>query len=130
MSCSVHYIKRLNVIYLLIKISIITFGLAQLGPIMSTSTGNISRLVRSELPYLKNYKAYIGGKWKAASSNTTFPVFNPANGEKLADVSNSGQTDVREAVQEAAQAFHSWKQKTAKVFVCLYDLIVINKSTI
>ncbi|XP_028398102.1 succinate-semialdehyde dehydrogenase, mitochondrial-like [Dendronephthya gigantea] len=81
---------------------------------MSTSTGNISRFVRTEVPYLKNYKAYIGGKWKSAASNTTFPVYNPANGVKLADVSNSGEADVKDAVQEAAQAFQSWKKKTAK----------------
>ncbi|CAB4005116.1 succinate-semialdehyde dehydrogenase (NADP(+)), partial [Paramuricea clavata] len=81
---------------------------------MSSSTANISRLARAEIPYLKNYNAYIGGKWKSAASNTTFPVFNPANGEKLADVSNSGQADVKEAVLEAAQAFQSWKLRTAK----------------
>ncbi len=91
---------------------------------MSSGTANISRLVRAELPYLKNYKAYIGGKWKAAASNTTFPVFNPANGEKLADVSNLDEADVKEAVLEAAQAFQSWKQKTAKVFVCYFSHVV------
>jgi acyl-CoA reductase-like NAD-dependent aldehyde dehydrogenase len=91
---------------------------------MSSSAGNISRIVRAELPYLKNYKAYIGGKWKAAASNTTFPVFNPANGEKIADVSNSGDADVKEAVLEAAKAFQSWKQITAKVFVCYYNQII------
>ena len=84
---------------------------------MSSCATNISRLVRTELPYLKNYKAYIGGKWKDASSSATFPVFNPANGEKLADVSNSGDADVKEAVVEAAQAFQSWKQKTSKVLI-------------
>jgi acyl-CoA reductase-like NAD-dependent aldehyde dehydrogenase len=51
-------------------------------------------------------------------------VFNPANGEKLADVSNSGQADVKEAVLEAAQAFQSWKLRTAKVFVCYYCQII------
>ena len=92
---------------------------------MSSSSANyISRLARAEIPYLKNYKAYIGGKWKSAASNTTFPVFNPANGEKLADVSNSGQADVKEAVLEAAQAFQSWKLRTAKVFVCYYCQII------
>ena len=83
---------------------------------MSASSGNITRLVRAEIPYLKNYKAYIGGKWKAAATNATFPVYNPANGEKLAEVSNSGQVDVKEAIVEAAQAFQTWKRKTAKVF--------------
>ena len=87
---------------------------------MSSSGGSISRIVRAEIPYLKNYKAYIGGKWKDASSNATFPVVNPANGELLAEVSNCGQDDVKEAVSEAAKAFQSWKQKTAKVFVMAY----------
>ena len=90
---------------------------------MSFSAGSISRLARAEIPYLKNYNAYIGGKWKAAASNASFPVFNPANGEKLAEVSNSGQADVNEAVLEAAQAFQSWKQKTAKVFYCYKFLV-------
>jgi delta 1-pyrroline-5-carboxylate dehydrogenase len=93
---------------------------------MSSSSANyISRLARAEIPYLKNYKAYIGGKWKSAASNTTFPVFNPASGEKLAEVSNSGQADVKEAVLEAAQAFQSWKLKTAKVFVICYYCQII-----
>ena len=83
---------------------------------MSAGTRNISRLARTEIPYLKNYKAYIGGKWNAAVNNASFPVFNPANGEKLAEVSNSGRDDVNEAVLAAAEAFQSWKQKTAKVF--------------
>ena len=84
---------------------------------MSSSTTSISRgLVRTELPYLKNYKAYIGGKWKDATSTATFPVFNPASGEKLADVSNSGDADVKEAVVEAAQAFQSWKQRLQRYY--------------
>ena len=69
----------------------------------------------SEVPYLKNYQAYIGGKWKAAADNSTFPVYNPATGAKLADVSDVGEDGVEEAVFEASKAFQSWKTKTAKV---------------
>ena len=72
----------------------------------------------SVVPYLKNYQAYIGGKWKAAADNSTFPVYNPATGAKLADVSDVGKDDVEEAVFEASRAFQSWKAKTAKVILC------------
>ena len=88
------------------------------------SRAKFSHLVRAEIPYLKNYQAFIGGKWKAAANNTTFSVYNPATGEKLADVSNSGKADTVEAVFEASKAFQTWKRKTA--MVCIYNLVFVH----
>ena len=79
------------------------------------SLRNISNLARTHVPYLKNYKAFIGGKWQSASNEVTFPVFNPANGEKLADVSDLHHDDVAKAIFTAAQAFQSWKATSVKV---------------
>lgn len=79
------------------------------------SLRNISNLARTHVPYLKNYKAFIGGKWQSASNEVTFPVINPANGEKLADVSDLHHDDVAKAIFTAAQAFQSWKATSVKV---------------
>ena len=50
---------------------------------------------------------YIGGAFTKAGA-ATFPVINPANGEKLAEVGKAGKTEVDAAVAAAAKAFKSW----------------------
>ena len=84
---------------------------------MSFAKARLSHLVRTEVPYLKNYQAYIGGKWLSSADNTKFPVYNPANGENIADVANCGKADTERAVEEASKAFVTWRKKTAKVVV-------------
>ena len=37
--------------------------------------------------------AYIDGAWRAAQSAARFPVSNPADGLKLADVANCGRAE-------------------------------------
>jgi acyl-CoA reductase-like NAD-dependent aldehyde dehydrogenase len=36
---------------------------------------------------------YIDGQWINAKNNATFPVFNPANGEKIGDVPNGDREE-------------------------------------
>src|SRR5215469_10465717 len=50
-------------------------------------------------------KAVIDGKACAAASGETFATFNPATGERLADVPACGKADVDAAVASARAAF-------------------------
>ncbi|KAJ8291030.1 hypothetical protein GJAV_G00020590 [Gymnothorax javanicus] len=70
-------------------------------------------------------ESFIGGKWVPAAS--VFPVLDPATGKKIADVSDCGPREARDAVNAAYTAFYSWKQQTAKERSVLlrkwYDLL-------
>ncbi len=48
----------------------------------------------------------IGGRWSASSR--TFPVHNPATGERLADVADASRDDARAAIAAAAAAAPGW----------------------
>lgn len=48
---------------------------------------------------------FINGSWSASQSGRTMPVFNPATGETLAEVSLADRADVHKAVTAAADAF-------------------------
>jgi succinate-semialdehyde dehydrogenase/glutarate-semialdehyde dehydrogenase len=54
----------------------------------------------------------VGGDW--VTSKTTFPVFNPASGEKLADVPDMSPADAQRAIDAAYKAFPAWSAKPAK----------------
>lgn len=59
-------------------------------------------------------KTYINGKWLEAQSGKRFAVFNPANGEQLAEVPDMATGDVKNAIDAAELAFASWQKTTAK----------------
>src|SRR5579871_351543 len=50
-------------------------------------------------------RLWIGGQRVPASEGTSAPVYNPANGEILAEVAQAGLADVEAAVQSARCAF-------------------------
>ena len=52
-------------------------------------------------------RAFINGQYAHAMSGQTRPSFNPANGEKLADVASCDAQDADRAVQIARDAFES-----------------------
>src|SRR5579859_4487568 len=53
----------------------------------------------------------IGGRWMAARSGKTFPVYDPATGEVLVDVAAADTADVDLAVAAARRALEgSWGQ--------------------
>ena len=56
---------------------------------------------------------YIDGEWRGAVSGRTFPSYNPASGEVLAQVARSDQTDVNAAVAAAHRALSAWKATPA-----------------
>ena len=56
---------------------------------------------------------YIDGQWINAKNNATFPVFNPATGEKIGDVPNGDREDAAGAIDAAWRAFEKWSTLTA-----------------
>ncbi len=63
----------------------------------------------------KPRKMLIDGKWVDAASGKTFPTYNPATGEVLAQVAEGDRADIDAAVQAARRAFDRgpWTRMTA-----------------
>ena len=61
---------------------------------------------------LLKYQSYINGKWVDAFDHATFPVFNPYNGNEIAQVADCGMDETRMAIDAAQKAFNSWKNYT------------------
>ncbi len=59
-------------------------------------------------------KMLIGGKWVEAASGKTFPVYNPATGEIMAQVAEGDAEDINRAVAAARKAFDGgpWRKMT------------------
>src|ERR1035437_1984384 len=52
-------------------------------------------------------KMFIDGKWVEAASGNTFPTYNPATGEVLAQIAEGDREDIDLAVKAARKAFDS-----------------------
>jgi len=63
----------------------------------------------------KPRKMLINGKWVNAASGKTFPSYNPATGEVLAQVAEGDREDINQAVKAARKAFDQgpWRRMTA-----------------
>ena len=61
---------------------------------------------------MKRYKMWIDGKWVDAESGKTYPVFNPATEEEIAQLPLGGKVDVDMAVAAAKKAFPAWSKKS------------------
>ncbi|MEP2616906.1 MAG: NAD-dependent succinate-semialdehyde dehydrogenase [Marinomonas sp.] len=59
-------------------------------------------------------QSYIDGKWQEAESGKTFAVTNPANGEHIIDVVDSGAKETTLAIEADEKAQKSWQALTAK----------------
>lgn len=74
---------------------------------------------------------YINGKWCQALSRETIAVYNPASGEKLADVPQMAEKEAEEAIVAAKHALATWQGKSAKERSSLlrnwFDLIIRHK---
>jgi phenylacetaldehyde dehydrogenase len=57
----------------------------------------------------KTGKLLINGKWVEAASGKTFPTYNPATGEVLANVAAGDKEDIDRAVKAARAAFDTGK---------------------
>ena len=53
----------------------------------------------------KPRKMLIDGKWVNAASGKTFPTYNPATGEVLAQIAEGDRQDIDAAVKAARKAF-------------------------
>ena len=64
----------------------------------------------------KPRKMLIDGKWVNAASGKTFPTYNPATGEVLAQVAEGDRADIDAAVKAARKAFDSgpWSRMTLR----------------
>src|SRR5580704_17808060 len=62
----------------------------------------------------RRHKILINGKWVDAASGKTFPTYNPATGEVLAQVAEGESEDINRAVAAARAAFDSgpWSKFT------------------
>jgi len=60
-------------------------------------------------------KMLINGRWVSAASGKTFPTYNPATGEVLAQVAEGDREDIDQAVKAARNAFDNgpWRRMTA-----------------
>jgi phenylacetaldehyde dehydrogenase len=62
----------------------------------------------------KPHRILIDGKWVNAASGKTFPTYNPATGEVLAEVAEGDRADVELAVKAARKAFTGpWSRITS-----------------
>ncbi|MGZ8686925.1 MAG: NAD-dependent succinate-semialdehyde dehydrogenase [Gaiellaceae bacterium] len=59
-------------------------------------------------------QAYVDGAWVDADSGETFPVFDPASGEVIAEVPRMGAAETRRAIEAAQRALPAWKHRTGK----------------
>ena len=57
---------------------------------------------------------YVDGEWTAGKATTTFDVFNPATGEKLATLPEMGAAETRDAIDAAYVAQAAWAARPAK----------------
>ena len=64
-------------------------------------------------PSLLRDQAYVAGRWCQADDGRTFPVTNPASGEVLATIPRMGAAETRRAIDAAAAAFESWRDRPA-----------------
>ncbi len=76
-------------------------------------------------------RCYVDGEWVAAASAQTIDVDNPATGEIVGTVPRLGASEVRRAIDAAAQALSAWRAKTAKeragVLRKWFDLMMANQ---
>ena len=59
-------------------------------------------------------KAYVNGAWIDAANGATYPIHNPATGEKLADVARCSTAETQAAINAAEVAQVSWAKRTGK----------------
>src|SRR3970282_2374638 len=71
----------------------------------------------TDVPYAKwvgrHQRMLIGGEWLPAEGGRTFPVINPATGERLAEVPYAGAAEAGRAIESAQKAFPGWAERPA-----------------
>ncbi len=82
---------------------------------MSTAVSTAQMHNRVQEFVSKPRKMFIDGKWVAAASGKTFPSYNPATGEVLAQIAEGDREDIDRAVKAARKAFEgdAWSAMSA-----------------
>jgi len=77
---------------------------------------------------------WIGGKHTDGVPGRTSPVFNPATGDRTADVQLATATELDAAVQVASEAFASWRDvslaKRAEIMFRFRELLVAHRGDV
>ncbi len=78
---------------------------------METATSRVSE----STPIRTATKLLIGNQWIPSESGKTFPTFNPATGEEIAQIAEADVADVNKAVKLARNAFERgpWRKTPA-----------------
>ncbi|MCB9272842.1 MAG: NAD-dependent succinate-semialdehyde dehydrogenase [Lewinellaceae bacterium] len=58
-------------------------------------------------------QAYLNGKWVNADNRQTYPIYNPADGELIAEVPDMGAAETRRAIEAARDALPGWRERAA-----------------
>ena len=59
-------------------------------------------------------QGWIGNEWVSAQNQATFDVFNPANGEKIAQVADLNEADLEKAIEMADACQKKWANTLAQ----------------
>jgi phenylacetaldehyde dehydrogenase len=81
-----------------------------------SATATVSQLHSHVQEFLATpRKMFIDGKWVEAASGKTFPTYNPATGEVMAQVAEGDREDINRAVKAARKAFDGgpWPEMSA-----------------
>lgn len=65
-------------------------------------------------PRLFRQACYVNGQWIEAKSSKTLAVDDPATDEVIGSVPNMSFPETRQAIDAAAEAFPTWRKRTAK----------------
>ena len=72
----------------------------------------MQKIVTLSDPSLFTDRCLVDGKWIAAENGAAIEVANPATGEILGGVPNSGRKETDEAIAAATHAFGPWSRRT------------------
>ncbi|MGY1667658.1 NAD-dependent succinate-semialdehyde dehydrogenase [Geodermatophilus sp. SYSU D00696] len=61
----------------------------------------------------RGHTIYIGGQWRAADTQATFAVTDPATGEVIGEAADGGRVDTAAAIAAAEGALPAWSGTTA-----------------
>jgi len=73
---------------------------------------SVNKTSKCALSSLIRDKALINGEW--VTSNETFEVTNPVNGKAITKVPDLGRKETDQAIDQAYEAFQTWRWTTAK----------------
>lgn len=83
---------------------------------------------------LKRQQNFIDGKWVDADSGDVFDVTNPATGQLIGTVPKCGAAETARAIDAAATAQVSWREKTANeravIIMRLHDALMDNQQAL